>query len=381
MLARESLTGASPRQTLPSVVPSAHPARLVVFLAAFFGLVGDKPAAAAAPVLFLFAGDSDQGVGAEFLELGRRRGAATLQEPAAPIATDPTVAAALARALESYQAMRLPEAVAAFDTLEQQILERSGGLSAGELADLYTFRAAARMAIGSDGDAWEDLLMLAAIAEGRPLDPARLPPRFIAAAARAASALPPPTKLVIRTLPADAVILVDGRTVGRGVAEVTRTPGRHWLRAVRSGFSPTAQILDLAPLGAEVTLKLSAHAAPSLTSTVARAQLVGATQALRAHLTVADGRLKISLALIDVVSARVIEHADVDANDQAGLAAMVDQLLGGHAPSRARPRRTALWISVGGAAVGIIALSIGLGVGLAPRGSGFVTHVELGAAR
>ena len=364
-------------------MPRAHLAPLVALLTAVIGLVtvGDRPARAATPVLFLFVGDSDERVGVEFLELGHRRGAATGRESFVTVATDQALSGALARALESYQGMHLPEAVTAFDTIEQQVLERGGGLAAGELADLYTFRAAARLALGSDGDAWEDLLMLAAIAPGRALDPARLPPRFIAAAARAAAALPPPTKLQIRTVPSDAVIAVDGRSVGRGLAEVSRPPGRHWLRAVRSGFSPTAQILDLPVTGGEITLKLAPSAEPPATAAAARARLLNATQALRAHLVVVDGKLTVSLSLIDAASARVIDHAEVTADDPAGLAATVDQLLASHAPSHPRPRRTALWIGLGAAALGMVALSVGLGVGLSPRGSGFVTHVDLGGAR
>jgi hypothetical protein len=339
---------------------------------------------------FVFWGEPDPtGVDQSFLALGRRRGATVVRETPGRLGDEPA-AGALADAVAAYQALKLDEAEAALDALEREAVARGGGrLTQGELVDLYAYRAAARMARGDEAAAWDDLLALARLAPGRPLDPARFAPRLVEAERRVAQSVPPPAALALGTDPPDALVIVDGVLLGRGRVETHVVPGPHFVRAERPGFTASGRVADVPPSGASVELRLEARAAPSAADLARRGAAAGAGEVMGAWVSARDGQARVELARVEVAGARIAARAALADDEQltsTALAAAVESLAPVEAPPRPRApppwyRRPLVWGLVAGGAAAV-ALGVGLGVGLgSSTPSGASARVDLGAAR
>jgi hypothetical protein len=345
------------------------------------------------PVAFVWFGEPDPtGADQAFLALGRRQGAPAVRETPGRLAEEP-LSLKLSRAVSQAQALDFKRALQSFDEVEREAVARGGGsLSEGELVDLYAARAGTFSAVGNDADAWNDLVQAAVLAPGRPLDPARYPPRLIEAARRANQSLPPAVKLVVNAQPGDALVIVDGQLLGRGRVELQRPVGRHFVRVERPGFAPVGRTVDLSQSGAELKIALEPARAPSPDELARRGLLADAKKTLGAYITGREGHASLSLVLVDDHSGAIDGRVALPADDRltsGGLAAAVDALLGAEG-ARANPvlrppvpwyRRPLGWGLVGGGAASA-ALAIGLGVGLSSKGPGGVaTHVDLGPAR
>jgi len=343
--------------------------------------------AGANELAFVWWGEPDPtGIDQSFLALARRRGAAAVRETPGRT-TDEPLTAKLARAISLEQALDLKGALAAFDDVERDAVARGGGtLSEGELTDLYAHRAATHAALGEEADAWNDLVEAAALAPERPLDPARFAPRLIEAARRAREALTMTGKLVVTTQPADAVVIVDGQLFGRGRVEVPRAGGRHFVRAERAGFVSSGRVVESGGGATEVRLTLSPLAPPSAADIARRGALADASRVVGGWIG-GGAHAVVTLVLVDRNGAQLAKTSlAVDEQLTSGaLAAAVDGLFGSGASDvavvRERPwfRQPAVWIVAG--TVVVLALGVGLGVGLSGHDNGVVTHVDLGPAR
>ena len=353
-------------------------------------LASALPAYAEPHTAFLWWGEPDPtGADEAFLSLARRRGASALREVPGQLAAG-TGATRLQHAVATYQALKLDAALAELDALEREIAPSGGGgLGQGELVDLHAYRAAARIARGDDAAAWDDLLAVARLAPGRPLDPARFAPRLIDAARRAAQSVGAPVHLASSTAPDDALVILDGQLVGRGHVAASAAPGAHLVRAERSGFRAAGQVVEVTPSGGDAHLTLSAEVAPSPAELARRAALSGATEVLAAWVERRDGSAEIALERLDTKTSRRLGRAAVPDNQQltaTALASAVDGLIvsvdaQGPATPRIRWwRRPLTWGLAGGVAA--IALGVGLGVGLGvSHETGTRASVDLGAAR
>jgi PEGA domain-containing protein len=363
-----------------SVAPAL--AALVLVLVA-----GAGAAHATEPVAFVWWGEPDpSGVDQAFLALARRRGAPAVRETPGKPADEP-LSARLAQAIALQQSLDFKSAIAAFDEVEREAVARGGGtLSEGELTDLYAHRAGAHAALGDEADSWNDLVEAVALAPGRPLDPARFPPRLVEAARRARESLSPPATLVVTAQPPDAVIIVDGQLYGKGRVEVPRPAGRHFVRAERAGFVAAGRIVESGTGSTEAKLSLTPAATPSALELARRGSLANGARTVGAFIG-GGQRAVLTLLYVDA-SGRTLGKSTLPVDDQltsGALAAAVDGLVGGVAGetvARApRPwwRRPWVWAVAGG--VTAAALGVGLGVGLTAHDGGVPTRVDLGPAR
>jgi hypothetical protein len=349
---------------------------LLLFLAA---------AARAATPALVFVGDADpSGADEALLALGRSRGAPVAREPLGNLGEEPR--ARLAKAVEAFARLLLPDARARLDALEgEAAASGAAGLTRGELVELFATRATLRLTAGNEGGAWDDLLQVAAFSPGRPLDPARFPPRVLETERRAAEALAAGGKLAFSAVPADATLFVDGLAQGRGTVELVLPAGRHFVRAERAGFTGAGHTVEISPQGmpASLSLTLQPRPAPPVKSFIERAtqkQVVGAWIGARDNVAVLE------LALIEVATGQVRGRASLPlgpALTDSALATALDVLV---PPSSTAPppplyKRPWLWAVVGGVAAAA-ALSIGLGVGLSSHHiDGFSARVDLQGAR
>lgn len=362
---------------------------LVRVLSIACALLSSTGVARATGLAFVWWGEPDpSGIDQAFLDLGRRRGAAALRETPGRVGGEAPLSARLAHALELSRALDFKGALAAFDEVEREVVARGGGtLSGGELVDLYAYRGAAHAAVGDEADSWNDLVQSAALAPGRPLDPARFAPRLVEAARRAREALGPSATLSVTVEPGDAVVVVDGQLYGRGHVEVARPPGRHFVRVERPGFVASGRVVELAGGTRALRVTLTAARAPTPDEVARRGALAEAQHTVGAWIA-GGARATLTLVYVDGAGASLGTRAlAVDEQLTSGaLAAAVEALVGGGSdgPRAGSPpppwyRRRLVWGVVGGVAA--VALGVGLGVGLSLHDSGVATRVDLGPAR
>jgi hypothetical protein len=347
----------------------------------------------AAPVAYLFWGERDpSGVDEAFLELGRRRGAPTARETAGQLGHE-TLRSRLQAATQAFRELRFAEAITQLDGLERDVASHGGGgLTQGELVDLFATRAAARGAEAAEAPAWDDLLVAAALAPNRPLDPARFPPRTLDAARRAAESLPALASLTVSSTPVDAEIIVDGQLLGRGAVTLQRPPGRHFVRAERAGLEPYGRVIDLAPEGSTVTLALGAPTAADPARLARSGTLLGAERVLAASIVAKGDHAALSIRLLDTARARVANQTSIEIDGEltnARLSDAIDALLATplpRPPERAAPRswlRRGVILGVSAGLLGAAAIGLGIGFGFSGQGHGvgFSAHTDLGPAR
>jgi hypothetical protein len=260
------------------------------------------------------------------------------------------------------------------------------------LVDLFATRAAARGAQAAEAPAWDDLLVAAALAPNRPLDPARFPPRTLEAARRAAQSLGGTVTLTVTAQPVDAEIIVDGQLLGRGTVTVARPIGRHFVRAERAGLEPQGRMIELTPEGTTLRLALVASAVADPVRLARSGALLGADRVLCAAILPHGDHAALSIRLIDNASAHVANQASVEVDGQlttARLADAIDALLSTPLPrptERPAPRswlRRGVILGIGAGLLGAAAIGLGLGLGLSGQGhgAGFSAHTDLGPAR
>ena len=123
---------------------------------------------------------------AAFADAAQRRGAAFV-DATEPARTPPSLVPALDAALADWAAFRFADALAKLDELARLADARGGGdLDQRQLGEIYLYRGLCRLEVGPAEAAWDDLVRAARLDPTRVIDPARFPPRAVAAYRRAA---------------------------------------------------------------------------------------------------------------------------------------------------------------------------------------------------
>jgi hypothetical protein len=186
--------------------------------------------------------------------VARELGAAVIDRTPAPPPTAALASTFLTTGIRAYDALAFD---AAFEALEQarDVCDRTGaaGLSPGQLADLFIYRALVRVQ-RSDVTAWDELVTSAVVDPTRVLDKARFPPKVVEDVARAQTeVLARPRGTLAIAVPAGCTATVDGRAVDPSVKQIV---GPHWVHV---------QCVDRAPWGSQVLVtEANTQIAPQL---------------------------------------------------------------------------------------------------------------------
>lgn len=286
---------------LAAGIARAEPPPLIVFHAAW-----DPPSEVVAARAAVAAAARD--AGAAFLDV----------TPAPP--PPPAAATLLARAVESYDALRYDEALEKLDAALAEV-GRSGaaGLGPAELSDLHLYRGLVVLQRGDTSRAWDDLVHSAMVDPARILDPLRFPPKALAAFQRAAREVKaqPRGTLAVASGPGCRAF-VDAREVADLPPELPF--GMHYVRVQCPGAAAGATVL-LSQSHLEVPLAPAPPAAPSDESAVALAHARGARTVIVVAATRSSGAPPtVWLRLREVPSGRPLADASV-ALDPGGSAA------------------------------------------------------------
>jgi hypothetical protein len=274
------------------------------------------------------------------------------EQPAPP----PSLAPQLDAAIADYAAFRFADTVTKLDALARQADAQGGGdLDARRLAEVYLYRALARLELGPAEAAWEDLVRAARLDPTRVIDPARFPPRVVAAYKRAVAEVAQLPRAELEVVaPPDANVRVDGRSAP-GVSTVT--VGQHLIAVEASGYERWVAVVAVSGAHERVQPSIRALAPPdgdrllALTHgarRIALGALVRAGQGwqfvVREH---ADGKTVSDAApLGDAPAAPLIDS-------------LVRRLVGAPAPQVTAPPPTPLykkwwlWTAVGGVAAAL----------------------------
>jgi hypothetical protein len=181
---------------------------------------------------------------AAFADAARDLGA-TLLDASASAPGAPSLAPALQAAIADYAGFRFAPAIAALDELQRLVDARGGGdLDARQLSEVYLYRGLARLELGPAEAAWDDLVRAARLDPGRPLDPARFPPKVLAAWKRAVAEVAQLPRAELQVIaPAGASVRIDGHPVS-GAATVIA--GAHFVAVDADGYEPWAQVVPVA---------------------------------------------------------------------------------------------------------------------------------------
>lgn len=293
---------------------------------------------------------------AAFVEAARARNAELVDasEPAAPA---PSLVPALDAALADYAAFRFADALHELDELARLADARGGGdLDQQQLTAIYLYRGLARLEVGPAEAAWDDLVRAARVDPTRVIDPARFPPRVVAAYHRAAAQVAelPRTELEVAA-PAGARVRVDGARVegALGVAS-----GPHFVAVDAPGYEPWAAVVLVA--GAHERLKppLRAFEPPDGDRLIAltrerapRKILLGAVvragdawRFVAREISLADGKTVVdSVTLSEAPAALAVD----------GGVARVSPIARPAPPPKPLHRRWWVWAAAGGAAAAL----------------------------
>lgn len=160
------------------------------------------------------------------------------EQPAPPPSLVPQLDAAIA----DYTAFRFADTVTKLDALARLAEAQGGGdLDARRLAEIYLYRALARLELGPAEAAWEDLVRAARLDPTRVIDPARFPPRVVTAYKRAVAEVAQLPRAELELVaPPDANVRVDGRAAP-GVSTVT--VGQHLVAVEAPGYERWAALI------------------------------------------------------------------------------------------------------------------------------------------
>jgi hypothetical protein len=165
-------------------------------------------------------------------------------ERTAPASQPTQLRGRLSAAVQEYRSFKFAETAAACSELVRAVESAGGGdLDARALADVYLYRGLARLELGQQPEAWDDVVRAVRIDGTRLVDPAEMPPRAAAMFRRALGevANAPHAQLEVHA-PADAQVLVDGHAAA-GPAAVALGP--HLVRVETPGFEPWSSVVPV----------------------------------------------------------------------------------------------------------------------------------------
>jgi hypothetical protein len=158
----------------------------------------------------------------------------------------------LEAARAQYVAFHFADVLAKLDELAR-LAEATGGgdLDSSQLSDMYLYRALSRLELGPPESAWDDLVRAARLDPARVLDPARFPPRAIAAWRRAAAEVAQVRRAEVEVVaPAGATVRIDGRVI---LGDANVLYGAHFVAVDAEGYEPWAAVVSVT--GARERLK------------------------------------------------------------------------------------------------------------------------------
>jgi len=229
-------------------------------------------------------------------------------------AAPPSLVSALEAAKGAYAVFAFRDALASLEALQRAADAAGGGdLDGRQLSEIFLYRGLAKLEVISADAAWDDLVNAARLDPMRALDPARFPPRAVAAYKRAAAeAAQLPRAELILEVPADAVVSVDGV---RSPPTTAVALGQHFVSVMAEGYERWAAVVPVPGTPTRYKPPLHVHRPPPVDRLVALAGrpepqrlLVGALERSASgwtftvrDITLSDGRsVSDSVALGDV---------------------------------------------------------------------------------
>jgi PEGA domain-containing protein len=198
---------------------------------------------------------------AAFADAMRERGARLVDAPAPKPAAPPSLVPALEAAKEEYARFKFADALAHLDAVQRLADAHGGGdLDARQLSEIFLYRGLCRLETGADDAAWEDLVRAARLDPARVMDPARFPPRAVAAYQRAANEAARLERLPLTIeAPPGAAVRVDGAEVG---GTLTLTAGQHFVHVAADGYEPWSGLVTVPAAQGRFTPPLRAWEPP-----------------------------------------------------------------------------------------------------------------------
>ncbi|HUQ04804.1 MAG TPA: hypothetical protein VM261_20020 [Kofleriaceae bacterium] len=293
-----------------------------VILAAVVALVSVETAAAAPAadaILYWAPPDAPAVLRTRTRTAAEAKGAAFVDR--SPPAPQPADATRIAAAITAYDELRFDEALALLDQAAAE-LDRTGaaGLDVARLAELFLYRGLARIQLGDQARAWDDLLIAARIDPSRVLDPARFPPRAIEQLTRARAEVSAAPRGVLRVdAPEGCVISIDGAITGDGRAELPH--GAHWIDATCREHQPWGRRVVLDRTAVEVVVAATPITPPTEDEALIQARALGAATVV--EVTILAGAARVRHRSADGRErARALVTADGDV-----IAATVERML------------------------------------------------------
>jgi hypothetical protein len=275
----------------------------------------------------------------------------------APVAAAASLVPELEAAKALYAKFAFAETIARLDQLSRLADARGGGdLDARQLSEIFFYRGLARLESGAAEAAWEDLVRAARLDPSRVVDPARYPPRAVAAYRRAVAEV---AQLQRGTLtlevPAGSIVLIDGAAAAGAV-----TLGPHFVSVQAQGYEPWAGVVSVAGLD-HFAPPLHGYRPPDVDRVApasAKRIWYGALERNGSSWRfvvreIAEGKsVSQSLTLGEVPAAQAI-------------AVLVGRMrpVETPAPPQQPKRRWWVWAVAGGLALGVVVVGLGVGLG------------------
>jgi hypothetical protein len=302
--------------------------------------------------------DARAAFGAAAASMGARFVDATPAEPVVP-----SLVPALEAAKAAYARFAFRDAITALDALQRDAYAAGGGdLDSRQLSEIFLYRGLAKLeATSTDAAAWDDLVNAARLEPTRVLDPARFPPRAVAAYKRAAAeAAQLPRADLLLDVPPDAVVHVDG---ARTSPAASITLGQHFVSVAADGFERWAAAVTVASDPTRFKPPIHAHRPPPVDKIAALAGAPEPQRLLVGMLERTPGGWTFTVRDIPLPDGRIVSDSVAlgDVPTRAAVASLVRRL---RPPAVAEPRRRWLPWVIGACAV----VLVGAGVAFAVSG-------------
>lgn len=177
----------------------------------------------------------------------------------------PLPAASLVPDLEAgksaYERFDFADTIARLSALERRAEHVGGGdLDRRQLAEIFLYRGLARLETPPAESAWDDLVQAARLDPGRALDPARFPPRAVAAYRRASTEVgeAPRAELALE-VPSGATVRIDGAP---SPATAPVTFGTHFVAVTSEAHEPWGGMVQIATSRTRFTPPLRPYQPP-----------------------------------------------------------------------------------------------------------------------
>ena len=328
--------------------------RLVRGLPWLLAIVSAATAARAAPpghavaVWWQPPGDLAQSARARaaFADAAQRRGASFV-DATEPARTPPSLVPALDAALADWAAFRFADALAKLDELARLADARGGGdLDQRQLGEIYLYRGLCRLEVGPAEAAWDDLVRAARLDPTRVIDPARFPPRAVAAYRRAAVEVTERGRVALEVAaPPGAALALDGHAFD-GAATVP--VGTHFVAVDAAGYEPWAAVVDVSGAHERLQPPLRPYQPPDADRLVALTAARAPRQILAGALVRGDHGWSFVARELTLPDGKMVSHAVALADTPIAVAvegavARVAPLLTALPPAAA-PKKSRWWI-------------------------------------